>query len=118
MRERLARRRMVRRLRALGLGHSGANTNGLTADAISFKTYGTMHGIWHPGAALTNVAPGDVVGYNFDTTSKADDHVGIIVSINTDGTMTTIEGNLSNGVNQRTLRRSDSTVSGYVSPVV
>jgi hypothetical protein len=94
----------------------GANTGGLSGLAISFKSYGTNHGTWHPGN-LAGVQPGDVVGYNFGTSSTADDHVGIVVSVNPNGTVNTIEGNYSDRVKAGTAPRSDKTVSGYTSPV-
>jgi CHAP domain len=98
-------------------GQAGAITGGLSGGAISFKSYGVNRGTWHPGATLSGVQPGDVIGYNFTTSGTGDDHVGIVVGINSDGTVSTIDGNYSNGVTPRKITRGASVISGYTSPV-
>ena len=98
-------------------GQAGAVTSGLSGGAISFKTYGVNRGTWHSGSALSGVQPGDVIGYNFTTSDPGDDHVGVVVGINSDGTVNTIDGNYSNGVTPRKITRGPAAISGYTSPV-
>jgi len=92
-------------------GQAGARTNGLTAGAVSFKSYGT----WTGGSALNGVRPGDAIGYRFHTGTTSNDHVGIVVSVSND-TVSTVEGNYSNGVRHRTLTRGNTDISGYARP--
>ena len=49
--------------------------------------------------------PGDLILFGTE-------HVGIVESVNADGTLTTVEGNASNGVNREEHPRSDAT--GFV----
>lgn len=42
----------------------------------------------------SNYKPGDIIFYNFNSDSKSE-HTGILVSVNSDGTITAIEGNTS-----------------------
>jgi hypothetical protein len=103
-------------------GQAGAATSGLGAGAISFKTYGTNRGTWHGGSALSGIQSGDVIGYNFNTSDPLDDHVNIVVSVSSTGTITAIGGNQSDGVTKWTFQRGATTVSGksvsgYTSPV-
>jgi hypothetical protein len=90
---------------------AGARTTGLTAGAVSFRNYGT----WTAGPALNGVRPGDVIGYRFHTGTAANDHVGIVVSVDS-GTVTTIEGNYSNSVRRVSVIRGSSDISGYARP--
>jgi len=73
---------------------------------------GTSYGGWTGGAALDGVRPDDVIGYRFDTGISLDDHVGIVVTVN-GGTISTIEGNYSNGVRHNTVARGNAEISGY-----
>lgn len=63
--------------------------------------------------------PGDLVFFDWDGDGTAD-HVGIVKSVNADGTLTTIEGNTGDGhggpegVHERT--RSTDSVLGYAYP--
>jgi hypothetical protein len=92
-------------------GQAGARTGGLTAGAVSFRGYGT----WTQGSALTGVRPGDVIGYRFDTGTARNDHVGIVVAVAA-GSVTTVEGNYSNGVRRVNVARGWSDVTGYARP--
>jgi hypothetical protein len=91
--------------------HAGARTAGLDAGAVSFRN----HAAWTPGASLTGVRVGDVVGYRFDTGTHGDDHVGVVVAT-APGTVTTVEGNYSNGVHRVTVTRGWSDITGYARP--
>ena len=57
------------------------------------------------GRFTTQPAPGELILFGTE-------HVGIVESVAPDGTITTIEGNTSNGVHRRTHSPSDAT--GYV----
>ncbi|HEY9695850.1 MAG TPA: peptidoglycan-binding protein [Trichocoleus sp.] len=66
-------------------------------------------GQWH----VSGPRPGDVVFFNWD--GGRVDHVGIVESVNKDGSITTIEGNTShNKVEHR--HRSGKTIAGYGRP--
>jgi CHAP domain len=107
-------------------GQAGADTSSdLNGLANSFKTYGTKRGTWHDGSALSGIQPGDVIGYNFNTSGTGDDHVNIVVSVSSTGTITAIGGNQSNGVTRwtfqqgaKTINNNQEAVSGYASPVI
>jgi hypothetical protein len=91
---------------------------GLSAGAISFKTYASKQGTWHDGNA-TGVQPADVLGWNFGGTT-VDDHVSVVTAVNSDGTLTTIDGNWSDRVATRTITPNNTgtdVLSGYASPV-
>jgi hypothetical protein len=90
---------------------AGARAAGLSAGAVSFRSYGT----WVTGSHLNGVRPGDAIGYRFHTGTYENDHVGIVVSV-TATTITTIEGNYSNSVRQLTITRGWSDISGYARP--
>jgi hypothetical protein len=92
-------------------GQAGARTSGLDAGAVSFRSYGT----WTAGSALNGVRPGDVIGYRFHTGTSRNDHVGIVVAVAANS-VTTVEGNLSDGVRRTTIARGWSDISGYARP--
>jgi hypothetical protein len=93
---------------------AGATTGGLTAWAISFRTYGIRHRTWHAGASLAGVRPGDVIGYRFGG-STSDDHVGVVLAVRP-ASVTTVDGNVRNRITIRTVRRNTQGVSGYTRP--
>jgi hypothetical protein len=93
---------------------AGAATGGLTAWAISFRTYGVRHRTWHAGASLAGVRPGDVVGYRFGG-GTGDDHVGVVIAVRP-ASVTTAEGNVANRITIRTVARNSRGVSGYTRP--
>jgi hypothetical protein len=100
-------------------GRSGANTKGLSAGAVSFKTYGTDRGTWVSGSALAGVQPGDAIVY--DVSGNYASHVGLVVAVGST-TVTTIDGNFGGGkIVRSTFTRggkfAGKTVSGYVRPV-
>lgn len=95
--------------------HAGADTTGLTAWAISFRSYGLRHHTWHPGPALTGVQVGDVIGYRFGGT-PANDHVGIVIAVQP-LSVTTVDGNVSNRITTRTIPRNTATISGFTQAV-
>ena len=57
------------------------------------------------GRLTQDPQPGDLILFGTE-------HVGIVESVNADGTLTTVEGNSSDGVNRRVHPRSDAT--GFV----
>ncbi len=61
-------------------------------------------------AIAGNVKPGDLVIFK----SNGASHVGIIKSVNADGSFTTIEGNSSNRVKSNSFKASKNTVTGFV----
>ena len=63
---------------------------------------------WH----TSNPKPGDVVFFNWD--GGAIDHVGIVESVNNDGSINTIEGNTSNNKVER--RHRTESIVGYGRP--
>ena len=92
-------------------GRAGANTAGLNALAISFKS---SRGGWH-GGDLSGVRVGDVIGWHFGG-STSDDHVSLVVGINQDGSLNILDGNSSNdNIGARTIA-ANTTVSGYAIP--
>ena len=96
-------------------GQAGANTAGLTAGAISFEW---SRGGWHSGN-LSGIQAGDVIGWNFGG-STSDDHVSLVVGINPDGSVDTLDGNWNNAITARTIPASGKvsgyTLSGYAIP--
>ena len=92
-------------------GQAGANTAGLTAGAISFTK---SAGGWHAGN-LSGVQVGDVIGWHFGG-STSDDHVSLVVGINSDGSVNILDGNSSNNnIGARTIA-ANASVSGYAIP--
>ena len=57
---------------------------------------------------------GDIVFYNWDSDKKSD-HVGLVTK-NSFGTMTVIEGNYKNSVGYRTISVGNSSIVGYGTP--
>jgi CHAP domain len=96
-------------------GQAGAVTDKLSPGAISFETYGSAHGTWHAGASLSGIQVGDVIGWNFGG-STSDDHVSVVVAVNSSGIVNTLDGNWSNAISSRTISPNTSGISGYTSP--
>ncbi len=71
----------------------------------------------HTGSALTGIAVGDVIGWKFNTADPGDDHVSVVVAV-FNSLVTTIDGNYSNAVTQRTINRGAAGISGYASPAI
>ena len=67
-------------------------------------------------AALENVVlkPGDLVFYDWDQNGSAD-HVGMIEEVTAAG-FRVIEGNMSDGVNRRTVQRNYQLIHGFALP--
>jgi len=72
------------------------------------------HGRWHYG--LGGATAGDIVFFDWSggRTIGGIDHVGVIEAVSSDGTITTLEGNTSDGFYRR--RRNSSVVVGYGRP--
>jgi DNA-binding beta-propeller fold protein YncE len=66
------------------------NVSGLNASAGSFYLYGSDHGTLHTSASYQPQA-GDAIVYDYDGAGGAD-HVGLIISVNSDGTIETLNG--------------------------
>jgi hypothetical protein len=91
---------------------AGANVSGINGLASSLMDYGRSHGTYH----TSNPKPGDAVYFTFG-------HVGIVVS-STSSTITYISGNTYNsatgkddGLLQKTISRTGTSIGGYASPV-
>jgi hypothetical protein len=107
---------------------AGAVTSQLTAGARSFLTYGQHYGTWHAGN-LSGIQVGDVIGWNYGTSTTGDDHVSVVVGINSNGSVRVLDGNWSNAITAHTIpanatsgssatpSMAGETLSGYVSPV-
>ena len=69
---------------------------------------------------LTNPQPGDLVFFRFGQSSRETNHIGFVESVNTDGSLNTIEGNTSDassnngGMVMRRIRSSG--IVGYARP--
>ncbi|MEV0611201.1 FG-GAP-like repeat-containing protein [Polymorphospora rubra] len=92
--------------------------------ATGVGTWGQQQGLWkaRPSGGTGSPAPGDVVVWGTPG-SGVGGHVGIVHTVHSDGTITTIEGNQNDAVVKRrinpvTQRAGDRDVliSGYVSP--
>lgn len=59
---------------------------------------------------ISKPLPGDIVIFELDGDAKAD-HIGIVKSVNADGTVQTIEGNYSNKVEE--VHRHTNVIKGY-----
>lgn len=72
------------------------------------------HGRWHYG--LGGVTAGDIVFFDWSGSRviSAIDHVGLVEAVHSNGTVTTLEGNASDGFFRRL--RNSSTVVGYGRP--
>ena len=83
-----------------------------TSKGFSYCPYGVAafkkKGQWY----TSKPRPGDVVFFNWD--GGAVDHVGIVESVNRDGSINTIEGNTSNNKVER--RRRTGDIVGYGRP--
>ena len=97
-------------------GQAGAVTDKLSPGAISFESYGSAHGTWHSGASLSGIQVGDVIGWHFGG-STSDDHVSVVISVASNGSVNTLDGNWSNAISPRTISPGTSGLSGYTSPV-
>jgi WD40 repeat protein len=96
---------------------------GLDSWAYSFWRYGLNKGTWHAAGSGYTPQPGDAVVFDwdppFDSSYFEDiDHVGIVESFSA-GTLTTIEGNTSDGTHRRdrSSSLSNGEVIGFTSPV-
>lgn len=65
------------------------------------------------GAFYSSPEPGDQIFFGSVGNSS---HTGLVVAVTSD-TVTTIEGNSSDAVRKRTLRRNDSSIAGYGRPL-
>jgi peptidoglycan hydrolase-like protein with peptidoglycan-binding domain len=98
---------------------AGASTKYLNPEAGSFYTSGVRHGTWNGGSSPAGVQVGDAILFNLNRSTANATHVGIVVDVNGDGTISVISGNSgarSSHVSKRTFR-PNSTVSGYTGPV-
>jgi CHAP domain len=82
----------------------GTNGEGLGSVA-QIESWGAQTGRLLPASATPQ--PGDLILYGHE-------HVGIVESVNADGSLTTVEGNYSNAVSR--VHRSPSEATGYVRP--
>ena len=82
--------------------NSGLFVGGLTAAASSFVT--SHAGIVHTDPSYVP-QPGDAVVYDFDGVAYAD-HVGIVTSVNADGSVTTVNGDFSGSGSGATFART------------
>jgi peptidoglycan hydrolase-like protein with peptidoglycan-binding domain len=87
---------------------------GKFANTVAHARKFQEHGRWHYG--LGGARPGDVVFFDWSgTRSVANiDHVGLIEAVHSNGTVTTLEGNTSNGFFRH--RRNSACVVGYGRP--
>ena len=67
-------------------------------------------GQWHAKGSGYTPQPGDIVLFDWGG-DGTEDHVGLVESVNADGSINTVEGNAPNGVRRR--HRSLSTITGY-----
>jgi peptidoglycan hydrolase-like protein with peptidoglycan-binding domain len=72
------------------------------------------HSRWHYG--LGGVRPGDIVFFDWEGGRRIDhiDHVGLVEAVHSSGTITTLEGNTSDGFRRRV--RNTACVVGYGRP--
>jgi surface antigen len=61
--------------------------------------------------AQNNLQVGDIIIWK----SNGSSHTGIVKSINSDGSFTTIEGNSSDQVKSNTKKITDSSLTGFIS---
>lgn len=87
---------------------------GRFANTVAHAREFRRHGRWHFG--LGGARPGDVVFYDFSGTRVIDniEHVGLIEAVHSNGTITTLEGNTSDGFRRRV--RNSACVVGYGRP--
>ncbi len=91
-----------------------ANNTGLAA-AVGRFAYCPSHINWFKKRGQWGTAPkkGAIVFFDWEGDGVSD-HVGIVEAVNSDGTITTLEGNTSNAVKRKI--RSRSVISGYGYP--
>ncbi|MER7756877.1 CHAP domain-containing protein [Kitasatospora sp. NPDC097643] len=85
--------------------------------------WGRQHDLWHP-VGSAHPKPGDLVVYGEPAKETPGGHVGVVVAVNGDGTLDTVEGNYNDKVTLRTHispktaigGRDGLHVSGYVTP--
>ena len=86
--------------------------------------WGQDNGLWkaRPSGSRGNPLPGDLVVYG-SPDYVTGGHVGLVASVNSDGTITTIDGNWGDSVVKRTINPLTATggasglpISGYVEP--
>lgn len=72
------------------------------------------HGEWH--FDTTGIKPGDIVFFDWGQTNniEAIDHVGVVESVDSDGTVNTIEGNIDNQCKRE--KRYANVIVGYGRP--
>jgi peptidoglycan hydrolase-like protein with peptidoglycan-binding domain len=87
---------------------------GKFANTVAHARAFAAHGRWHFG--LGGIRPGDVVYFDWSGTRRIAniDHVGLVEAVHRDGTITTLEGNTSNGFHRR--RRNGHCIVGYGRP--
>ena len=103
---------------------AGVKDGPTSAVATSVGQWGKDHGLFkaRPSNGIGDPKPGDIVAYG-EPGSGEGGHVSIVYSVNSNGTITTIDGNWDNRVvkqtiNPRTARAGGDGVliSGYVTP--
>src|SRR5215471_7391612 len=97
-------------------GHSGnlPAVFGKFAYTVAHATAFQNHGRWHYGVG--GARPGDVIFFDWSGTGTIAgiDHVGLIEAVHSNGFITTLEGNTSNGFYRR--QRTSACVVGYGRP--
>jgi hypothetical protein len=89
--------------------NSGLDVSGLTAAAGSFATYGETYDTLHTSSSYIPQV-GDAIVYGWDGNSYAD-HVGIVTSVNSDGSIATVNGDINGtGADETSFAQSSSVV--------
>ncbi|MFC5665140.1 CHAP domain-containing protein [Kitasatospora misakiensis] len=98
--------------------HSGVKNGPTTLVARGVGKWGQDHHLFHAGSPK----PGDIVVYGPPANTPGG-HVGVVVSVNRDGTLDTVEGNFGSKVTHRHINPRTATggtknwkISGYVTP--
>ncbi|SEO29524.1 hypothetical protein SAMN05216267_102289 [Actinacidiphila rubida] len=106
----------------------GVDVTTLGATVTTFVNYGDANGTWHDPSGYTP-QPGDAMifgGPGFPTKASGGAHVGLVESVNSNGTITEIGGNQGHKVTEVTgtaasietqLEGSSYSFLGYVSPL-
>jgi hypothetical protein len=68
-------------------------------------------------SGTVGMKPGDAVLYNYGDGGLPSDHVDVVETVNANGSITVIGGNVSNAVTRRTISLAGSRIYGYVRPV-
>ncbi len=89
----------------------GAGGNG-TGYVPTLEAWGRQQGRYAEADSY-KPSPGDIVIFNWGGSGVAD-HTGIVESVDTDGTVHTIEGNSSDAVKRREYSSSTNDIQGYV----